>query len=90
MQIRALIKNKQTRNKNSSLLHLSCLSITSSLVLVALRAALYQAIYTFVNTTLHANILCNVLLGSFKASGFWYTMNTGHSLKLLFSILHLA
>ena len=63
------------------------LSITSSFVPVALGAVSCHAVYPFVQTALLANVHCNELLVWFKASGFWYTINTRPSLKLLSAIL---
>lgn len=40
----------------------------------------------FVHSALFANVHCNELSVQFKASGFWYTINTGLSLKFFLYI----
>lgn len=57
-------KNKTSKqaNKTPSLLHLSCLSIDSAFVLVALGAAVYHAVHSLAQTTSHAIVHCVVYI----------------------------
>ena len=50
---------------------------------MALGAAVCHTVDPLVQTIFLANAHCNELLVWFRASGFWYTINTGPSLKLL-------
>lgn len=60
-------------------LHLPYLSITYWLTIVVLEAVVRHIVYSFAQTSLHANVCCNELLVQFKASGFCYTINSGTS-----------
>lgn len=64
--------------------------ITYSFTGVTIRAVICGvscSIFFFSRATLLFNVHCNESLVYFKASDFWYTLNTGLSPKLLLSIL---
>lgn len=69
-----------------SVLSIFCPSNTFSFVLVALGAVGCHTVHSFVHSILLADVHC-VELGWFKASSFWYTINTGPSPKFLSDIL---
>lgn len=68
------------------LLHLVCLSITHSLIVVALEAEVCHIIYSLVQIALLADVHCISFLVWSKVSGFYYTINTGLLLRLLSDI----
>lgn len=85
-------KEKVIKNNNNkiSLLCLSQLFIMDSFVVVALRAVVCHTVDHFAQTSLLESIHCNELLAWFKASDFWYTINTVPSQRLLLDILLLS
>lgn len=57
--------------------------MTYSFVIVASGDVVCYTVYPLTQIVLLANVHCNELLVWFKASGFWYTIKTGLSPKLL-------
>jgi hypothetical protein len=68
------------------LLLLSHLGITCLFAVVALGAVVCPTGY-LAQVALLADVYCNELLVQFKASGFFYTINTGPLLRLLSALL---
>lgn len=82
--------SKQTKGeKTLPLPLLSCLSNTSSFILVALGALVCHTVHLFVQSVLLLNVHCKKSL-VFKVSGFWYFIITRPSPKLLSEFLRLA
>lgn len=82
--------NKSKQNKNhgrKSLLFLSWLSITSSFLLVSLKASVCHIVHPFVPS---ATVHCNEPLVWFNASDSWYTILTGYALEFFWGFLFLG
>lgn len=63
--------------------HCSSIFPISPFILVALAAAVHHTVNPFVQTASFANVRCNESLDWVEASGFWYTINTGSSPRIL-------
>lgn len=71
------------KKKDTPLLHLPYLFITSSFILVAWGAALYHAVYPFVQTALLENVHCVLSFGEVQGLWLWYIINPGPPLIVL-------
>ena len=72
--------------KISLLFLLSCLSMTSSSILMALETSVCHIVYPFVPSTWLTTAHCNESLVWFKASGFWYRNLPGSSPELFLNV----